>query len=238
MSTILLWILGTLAAVASFAVLGKKYESGILIGIYAGLVVMAQVFAGKLVVFGPFIVPGAVVVYGITYLMTDALVEFYGKKEAQKAIYAGFVGSVILVLGIQLLLRWQPAPFFEHQEAFVLVLSNTWRIVVASVISYLISQSMDVWSYSLIKEKTKGKHLWLRNNASTMTSQIVDTVIFIGLAFWGTMPGKELVMMMLGQYSIKFLIALSDTPFLYFMKWVFMKGKDKNLDKNLLNKTL
>lgn len=234
MGIILLWILGTLMSVTVFAVLGKKYEASILIGIYASLVVMAQIFAGKLVMFGPFIVPGAVVVYAITYLMTDALVEFYGKKEAQKAIYAGLVGSLLLVLGIQLLLKWQAAPFFEHQEAFVLVLSNTWRIVVASIISYLISQSMDVWSYNAIKEKTKGKHLWLRNNGSTMTSQIVDTIIFIGIAFVGTMPGKELLLMMVGQYSVKFIIALLDTPFLYFMRWVYTN----NNQKHSLNETL
>lgn len=228
MGNILLWILGTLVAVVGFVLLCRKYESGILIGIYASLVVMAQVFAGKLVVFGPFIVPGAVIVYAITYLMTDALVEFYGKKEAQKAIYAGLAGSIILVLGIQLLLKWQPAPFFEHQKAFELVLSNTWRIVVSSLVSYLISQSMDVWSYSKIREITKGKHLWIRNNGSTMTSQIVDTVIFIGLAFAGTMPGKELVLMMLGQYSVKFIIAVMDTPFLYIMRWVYIRNNRPN----------
>lgn len=222
---IILWILLTLVSATLLVSFSKKLGSSIIIGVYASLIVMSQIFATKLVVFGPFIVPGAVIFYAVTYLLTDALNELYGEKEAQNAVYTGLMSSLLLVLGIQLLISWESAPFWDNQEALITILSNTWRVTFASIASYFVSQSLDVWSYNKIRSATGDKKLWLRNNASTMISQSVDTILFIGLAFYGTMPLTALLSMMLGQYIIKLLIALLDTPFLYWLKWLFYKEK-------------
>jgi hypothetical protein len=83
------------------------------------------------------------------------------------------------------------------------------------MIAYLVSQHHDVWAYGFWRKKTGGRHMWLRNNASTMTSQGIDTLIFITLAFYGLVPNSILLQMMAGQYVIKILIAALDTPFIY-----------------------
>ena len=222
MLLILLWILGTLAITCILLMLGKTYGVSVLISCYACLIVMAQVFAGKLVLFGNYIVPAAVIVYGVSFLITDVIVEFYNKRQAMKAIYCGFAGSLLLVTGIQIVMAW-PGPEFQagFQEAFKIVLGPTWRIVLASLVSYLISQTWDVYAFSKIKQLTKGKHLWLRNMGSTISSQAIDTLIFITIAFAGTMSGNILISMIIGQYLVKLIIATFDTPFLYLLRGVY-----------------
>jgi len=219
MIIILFWILGTLALATGAVIFGKKYGAGVLIGIYTALIVMAQIFAAKLVVFGQWVVPAAVIVYGVSFLITDALCEFYSKEEAKKAIFSGFVGSILLVIGIQIVIAWQPASFWGGQEALIVTLGFTWRIVTASLIAYLFSQNWDVFAFHWIKEKTNGKHLWLRNCVSTFSSQFLDTVLFITIAFAGTMPKEMLIGMIIGQYIVKLIIAGFDTPFLYVMRY-------------------
>lgn len=209
---ILLWIVFTLTASSLAAWLGEKHGVGIIVGTFAGLVVMAQVLANKVVVFGPFTVPAAVIVYATSFLMTDVLCEFHGKEKARQAVWSGFLASILLVISIQIAINWQAPSFWQGQEAFVNTLGMTWRIVLASLVAYLFSQNWDVFMFHKIKELTDGKHLWLRNGLSTISSQGIDTLIFITIAFYGTMPVLPLI---IGQYVIKLIIAIIDTPFLY-----------------------
>ncbi len=89
------------------------------------------------------------------------------------------------------------------------------RIAFASLLAYLISQYHDVWSFNFWREKTGGKYLWLRNNASTLISQAIDSVIFTGVAFFGTIPFGELMQIFITTYMLKLVVAVVDTPFLY-----------------------
>ncbi|PIZ54623.1 transporter, partial [Candidatus Uhrbacteria bacterium CG_4_10_14_0_2_um_filter_41_7] len=105
------------------------------------------------------------------------------------------------------------------------------RITVASFIAYLISQHHDVWAFHFWKKKTNGKHLWLRNNASTVVSQLIDTVVFTFIAFYGVLP---IVPLILGTWVVKILIALIDTPFIYGAVWIMdkIKPKEEEILKN------
>jgi len=218
MVTVILWILGTLFLATGAVILGERYGVGLMIGVYASLIVMAQVFANKLVVFGDWTVPAAVIVYGVSFLITDAICEFHDKDDAKKAIASGFIGSILLVAGIQVIIAWESPAFWEGQEALVETLGMTWRIVLASLAAYLVSQNWDVWVFTKLKERTGYRLLWLRNIASTFTSQFIDTIIFITIAFVGTMSTEALVGMIVGQYVVKLIIAALDTPFLYAMR--------------------
>ncbi len=222
MVAIVYWILITLALTTGTMVLSKRYGSAFVIAIYTGFIVMAQIFAAKLVVFGNWVVPAGVIVYGISFLLTDVLNEFYGKEEAKKALVSGFVSSIFLVLGIQIVIAWEPAVFWPNQEALVTVLGATWRIVLASLVAYLISQSWDIYVFQLLRAKTNGKYLWLRNLASTISSQLIDTLIFCVIAFAGYLATSDLVIVIQGQLAVKFLIAILDTPFLYGIR-LFLK---------------
>lgn len=210
-----LWILGTLTAASLIAYLGERYGTGIIVGSFAALVVTAQILANKTVVFYGFTAPGGILVYATSYLLTDVLCEFHGKEKAQEAVWTGFLGSILLVLSIQIAIQWPSASFWQGQEAFKETLGMTWRIVIASLIAYLVSQNWDVTLFHWIKELTDGRHLWLRNLSSTITSHGIDSVIFITIAFFGIQP---LVPLIIGQFVIKLLIALMDTPFLYAIR--------------------
>lgn len=177
---------------------------------------IANVVAGKVVDLFGFIVPAAVVAYGITFLCTDVINEIWGKEEAQKTVKLGLkiqLASTALIL----LAIWLPPAVFaiDFNAAFKTVLNQNVRVVFASLTAYTISQAHDVISFNFWRNKTKGKHKWLRNNASTLVSQIIDTAIFITIAFWGMVP--NLLWMIISQYVVKAIIALLDTPFFYLL---------------------
>lgn len=218
---VLLWILATLAISSLAALVGKRHGVEYTIAIMASLVVVANVIAGKIVVFGPFVVPAAVIVYASSFLLTDIISEKWGKQQARKAVWAGFYANVVLVVSVVIAVHWKAAPFAtEFADQFASVLGLVPRVVLASMVAYLLSQHHDVFAFSKLRERTKGKHLWLRNIASTAVSQAIDTGVFITIAFYGVM---DIIPLLVGQYAVKLLIAALDTPFMYGIVWLMDK---------------
>lgn len=193
-------------------------------GLFVAVLTISNIIANKIVSVGIWIVPAAIFAYPITFALTDIISEIYGKKAAKQVVWLGLWANVLLVGFVQLAIYLPPAPFYQLNDAFKNVLGGTFRIVIASLIAYLVSQSHDVWAFHMWKKLTKGKHLWLRNNASTMVSQLIDSVLFISIAFYGIVPNNVLINMILSQYSIKLIIALIDTPFVYLVV-KFLTGK-------------
>lgn len=220
-----IWAIITLGIVTVDIVMSRLFGKGVFYGLYAGLTVIANIIAAKLIMIGDFVVPAAVLVYSSTFLLTDIVDEKWGRKEGHRIVMTGFIVNVITVVAIYFAIHWQSAPFVSgaFDEAFRRVLGMTPRIVVASIVSYLISQNHDVWAFHFWKKKTGGKYLWLRNNMSTVVSQAIDTVVFISLAFYGVVSNDMLVHMMYGQYIVKVMIALADTPFVYIGVWMVDK---------------
>jgi len=225
MFEIVLWIFLVLGSVAFSSYIARDYGPEILVGIFASLAVLSNLIAFKLVSFGPLVVPAAVIAYSTTFLITDILGEFYGKKMALKAVYSALIANVLMILIILIALSWPPAPFMEESqlEAFNSVFGFAPRVIIASLVAFIVSQHHDVIAFHFWKRKTEGRHLWLRNNASTMVSQLIDTVLFITIAFYG-LPGVALTSMIVGQYLVKLLIALLDTPFIYLASFVMKRG--------------
>lgn len=227
-----LWIIATLAVTSFAAIIGKKYGAEYLIAIMAALCVMASIFANKIVTFGPFTVPAGVIVFSMTFLITDILSERWGKQYARKAVWSGFFANIILAISVYIVIAWQPASYAtEISEMFGKVLGLTPRLILAGWIAYLISQHHDIWAFHFWKKKTRDRHLWLRNNASTIVSQLFDSVIFITIAFYGLFP---IIPLILGQWAVKIIIALLDTPFMYAIMWAMdrVEGRRTNLRLN------
>ena len=107
------------------------------------------------------------------------------------------------------------AGIWEAQEAYDRILGGVPRVVLGSMVGYLVSQNHDVYAFDFWRRKTDGRHLWFRNNASTVVSQAIDTSLFITIAFWGVVPNDVFVSIFLGQYLVKVIIALVDTPVVY-----------------------
>lgn len=202
--------------------------------VFAVSLVIANVVTAKTIqtgipLFGSTIaLPGAAVCYAITFLMTDVVGEIWGRKEAQTIVYWGFVCQVlatVLIIFTQALPAVDPA----MQSAYEMLLGQNVVFVVGSMVAYFASQSWDVFIFHKIRNKVLGaggssSARWMWNNASTMTSQIIDTVIFIGIAFglgfgwlFDASMLSTLLAMMVGQYVLKFCLAVIDTPLFYLM---------------------
>ena len=176
---------------------------------------IANVVAGKVVSIGCFVLPAAVVAYPITFLCTDIIGELWGEEQANSTVKRGFIVQIFALLLLYIAILFPPAAFAkEFQLQFVAVLSNSARFVFASLCAYTLSQHCDVKLFHGLKRKFAGRHKWLRNNGSTMVSQLIDTAIFITIAFYSVVP--DLFLMIVSQYVVKFCMALLDTPFFYF----------------------
>lgn len=199
----------------------KIYKLLLLVGIFTAGLLTANVISTKIFTWRGITITVGIFLYPITFAITDVVSECYGKEISKKVVWTGFFANVLMLFFLWLGRVLPPASFWQHQEAYEVILGAVPRITIASLIAYIVSQTHDVWAFHFWKEKTGGKHLWLRNNLSTIISQAIDTVIFIGIAFIGTMPWRALGIMMLTQYIMKFIFALLDTPFVYWLvAWV------------------
>lgn len=177
------------------------------------------------------------VFYGSIFLSTDILTEHYGKKEARRSVLLGFTADLVLIVSMQMGLSFRPymgdAWAFQVQDAMQVLFGLTPRIVLGSLVAYLVSQFLDIYIFSKIRKVTKTKHLWMRNNGATLLSQIFDTLIFVVIAFAGAagFPLDVLWSIFITTYLLKAFVAFLDTPFIYLSKHVkhgVIVGEDKN----------
>ena len=211
----------------------RKTEKNLMLvnAIFLTSLLVANVVSSKIVSFWGLTVPAAIVAYPLTFLMTDVIGEIWGKEEANKTVKLGFICQMISLALIGGAILLPVAPFADNQAQFTAILGSSFRVVFASMIGYLVSQSWDVWIFHKVRDAYIKKHgstkggRWIWNNASTMTSQIIDTAIFITIAFIGVVP--NIWTMILSQYLVKFVYALLDTPFFYLLtrKRSEMNGK-------------
>jgi len=173
--------------------------------------------------------------YPITFLVTDLISEIYGKKKANQVVIAGIFASVFS-LGIIMLsdivpaTNWSPVGNKTFHDVFGLSI----LAVMASMMAYLVAQFVDIRIYHFWKAKTKGRHLWLRNNFSTVSSQFLDTftVLFL-LCSFGVIEWKLFWVLLLNGFLYKLLIALLDTPILYFFVYLFRKQFDLKVGEEI-----
>lgn len=159
------------------------------------------------------------IVYATSFLATDILNENYGKKAAAKAVGIGFFALIVMTVLMNLAIFFEPSPSDFVQESMSVIFGLMPRIAAASLAAYGISQLHDIWAYTFWKQKRpENSYIWLRNNASTMISQLIDSVIFTLIAFYGVFPGDVLIQIVLTTYILKWAVAVADTPFIYLAK--------------------
>ena len=191
-----------------------------LAAIFIAALVVCNLIANKFIAidlgFKTFVISAGVLPYPITFLITDILSEIYGKKKTARIVWAGF-GASLFVLGVLLLAQQFTAIAGSpvDDETFNKVFGNSWRVIFASMTAYLCAQLIDVRIYHFWKEKTAGKHLWLRNNFSTVFSQLVDTTLVVCVLFLGVRSHSEIIQFILDGWLFKILCAFIDTPLLY-----------------------
>lgn len=191
----------------------------LLTGLFVVSLAAANILSGaKLIsVFGVTIDAG-IICYPLTFLFTDTISEVWGRQTARAIVWAGFCANILMVLLIWIGGILPPSPGWENQELYQKILGSVPRIVLASLVAYLISQHHDVFAFHFWRSKTRGRWLWMRNCLSTIVSQGLDTIVFGFIAFYGVIPlGILLGELILAQYIIKVSIALMDTPFCYLL---------------------
>lgn len=166
----------------------------------------------------PFVLSAGALPYPLTFLATDLLSELYGHRRANQVVWAGFAASLFTLFALWLGGQFEaiddsPVSDSTYAAAF----SNTWRVIVASMTAYLVAQFVDVQLFHFWRRLTNGRHLWLRNNASTILSQLLDSMLVVLVLFWGNpeWPTERIVATILDLWMFKALVALADTPFFY-----------------------
>lgn len=221
---------------ALFLSLAGIFLTSLVLGNVIGTTKFVTIFSlelpGWLVVFTPELirdqniytmsVPVGLIAYPFTFLATDLLSELYGRKKAQLVVWVGFWMNVFMLL-LMSVNHWLPntagvsggLSLFEQVYGFMV--GNT----IGSMIAYLVAQTIDVRLFHFWKRLTKGKHLWLRNNASTMVSQLVDSTTILSILYLAGNLGSEvntvgaLIILIFNSYLFKFFFALFDTPLCY-----------------------
>nr|AFD03268.1 hypothetical protein [uncultured bacterium W4-87b] len=216
----------------------KRYEQ-----LYAGFmavfvtfVVLTNTVGVKLFTAFGIVLPVSIIWFPLTFLITDIVSEMYGARRARFLVIMGFCMSLLLLAFSLIGIRLPVASFYPLQEDYTNIFGPIWRLLFGSMAAYLLAQLIDVRLFHFWKKLTKGKHLWLRNNASTMISQFIDTftvnTIFLyknPTIFTGDF--SDLMGVILGVYILKVAIAALDTPLCYLGVWFVekmtgVKGED------------
>ena len=211
------WILVISAFTVGASWYVKKYDSvDALLALYVTLCIAGSILASKTIAFDfgitTLFAPGAVLIFSVTFLLTDIVNERFGRKEVQRMIWLAFFAQVAFVIFSYLVLQATPAPFFTNQAAFEAVLGSVPRLVIAGLIAFLISENLDAYLYQWFRTLTGGKHLWMRNAFSSLPSMLIDSTVFVTLAFFGVMPIFPLI---IGLTVTKWLVGVVDIPFMY-----------------------
>ena len=197
--------------------------------IFIASLVTCNLIANKFVTvdlgFKVFIVSAGILPYPLTFLVTDLISELYGQKKANLVVFSGFVASMFVLLFLWLGGQFNAIPSsIVNDDIYNSVFQNAWRIIAASMIAYLFAQFIDVRIFHFWKSLTNGKHLWLRNNGSTIASQLVDTTLVIMILFVGVWESDQIISAIIDGWLFKMLMAAIDTPIIYCIIHL-LKGK-------------
>ena len=198
----------------------KEHFYNILSAVFIASLVTCNLIANKFVTvdlgFKVFVVSAGILPYPITFLVTDLISELYGQQKANRAVASGFIASIFVLIFLWLGGIFSAIPdSVVSDQTYNAVFRNAWRIIAASMVAYLIAQFIDVRIFHFWKKLTNGKHLWLRNNGSTIASQLVDTTLVICILFIGVWDFKQIFNGIIDGWLFKMLIALIDTPIIY-----------------------
>ncbi len=192
-----------------------------LAALFTGALVVTNLIANKFITvtwFGhEFILSAGVLPYPLTFLITDLLSEIYGRRRANLVVAGGFLASLLVLLTLYLGNQFPAiADSRVDDTMYAHVFGNSWRVISASMVAYLVAQVVDIRVFHFWKSLTQGRHLWLRNNASTLLSQLLDSALVVWVLFVGTWPPSQMLAVILDLWLFKASIALLDTPLFYW----------------------
>jgi uncharacterized integral membrane protein (TIGR00697 family) len=183
--------------------------------LFVTCLITANIIIAKQISIGGIILPAAIIIFPLSYIIGDVLTEVYGYQQARRVIWLGFLCNLITVVAIWIAQKLPPAPVFEAQTAYERILGSTPRFLLASFMAYLAGEFTNSFVMAKMKIITKGRWLWTRTIGSTLLGQGVDTVVVLAIAFGGVLPLSVLGIMILSHWLAKSVYEIIATPLTY-----------------------
>jgi uncharacterized integral membrane protein (TIGR00697 family) len=183
--------------------------------LFVTCLITANTIIVKQITVGPFLLPAAIIIFPLNYILSDILTEVYGYRMARRVIWLGFLCNLIFVFTIWLAGIIPAAPVFEAQAAYDRILGNTPRFLMASLAAYLIGEFANSYILARMKLATRGKWLWTRTIGSTIIGQGLDTLVVLAVGFVGVLPYGTLFFMILSHWIAKCIYEIIATPLTY-----------------------
>ena len=198
----------------------------LIVGLFVTALITANIIAVKPVLVFGMLLPAAIIIFPVTYILGDVLTEVYGYRQARRVIWLGFLCNLIAVLAIWGAQALPAAPFWAHdQDAYDTILGSVPRIVLASLIAYGVGEFANAYVLAKMKIATRGRYLWTRTIGSTVVGQGLDSLLFITVAFAGTWPASRLAQAVITQWLVKSAYEALATPLTYAVV-NFLKRKE------------
>ena len=189
--------------------------------LFAICLLISNILATKIILVGSWSAPAGVLIFPIAYIINDVIVEVWGYQKARLIIWSGFAVNLLAMLFFSLAIFVPAAPFWQNQQAFSTILGSTPRIIVASLLAYLIGSFLNAIVMSKVKVLMKGKDFSVRAILSTLVGEAADSMIFITIAFAGNLPFNVLIGMIFTQACIKTIYEIVILPFtIVVVRWV------------------
>ncbi len=206
--------------------MGKERWLPAITGVFVTSLIVSNIIAVKLISVGPIFLSAAIILFPVSYIFGDILTEVYGYARARRVIWVGFGCNLLAVVAIWLSIELPSAPFWRmgpfdspqsSQAAYETIFGFTPRILAASFLAYLAGEFLNSFVLAKLKIATRGRHLWMRTIGSTVVGQLVDSGIFISLAFYGTLPLEALGAVIFNQWWMKSAYEAVLTPLTYLV---------------------
>jgi len=195
---------------------GFKHLPGIA-AVFVGVLLISNVASTKMVQIGSFEFDGGTLLFPLAYIFGDILTEVYGYSKSRKIIWYGFLMNILMVAVFMGVAALPAADSWVHQDAFMNILGQTPRIVLASMVAYFAGEFSNSYLLAKIKVWMRGRHLWVRTIGSTLIGEGLDTVLFVTIAFYGVLSTEGLMIVIASNYVFKVGVEVLFTPFTYLI---------------------
>ncbi len=207
------------------AAAGPSHWFVAVVALFVTALITANIVAVKLIDVGGMVLPAAIIVFPVSYIIGDVLTEVYGFRQARRVIWLGFACNLLAVVAIWLAGALPAAGFWDGQPAFDRILGQTPRILAASFAAYLVGEFANSAVLARMKVATEGRFLWARTIGSTVVGQGLDSAVFMTVAFAGIIPAEGLATAVLTQWLVKTAYEAAATPLTYLVVG-FLKRRD------------
>lgn len=199
----------------------KIYD--ITLGLFVAVLLISNITSTKIVEMGPFTFDGGTILFPVIYILGDIITEVYGFRRARRVIWTGAIALILMSTVIWVVGLIPSAKEWTQQGAYESILMAAPRIALASLAAYCVGEFLNSYILAKLKLWTKGRHLWVRTISSTIAGQLIDTVLFCMIAFYGVLPGTLLLTVMLSNYIFKVAYEVLATPMTYLAVRIYKR---------------